>query len=342
MPVDDLVPRVLSGDIRALARVCRFIDDQRPGYRELLAQLYPHAGSAWVVGITGSPGAGKSTLTDALVTDFRARGWRVGVVAIDPTSPFTGGAFLGDRIRLQRHFQDPEVFIRSLATRGALGGLSRTTQDIIVAVAAWQAQVVLVETVGVGQDEVDIAGASDTTCVVVAPGMGDDIQATKAGILESADIFVVNKADRDGADAAVSDLETMLALGAALDRSGGASARASFGGHGARTGLVREADAAWVPPIVRAVATAHTGIAELVQEIDRHRSYLEASGDAPKRRRRRHELMLRTMLHEHWLLAFSGGLDSELSRLLDRIGLGELDPYSALELIVQRFPPRGA
>jgi len=333
------VPRVLSGDIRALARVCRFIDDQRPGHRELLAQLYPHAGRAWVIGITGSPGAGKSTLTDALVADFRERGWRVGVVAIDPTSPFTGGAFLGDRIRLQRHFQDPEVFIRSLATRGALGGLSRTTQDTIVAVAAWHADVVLVETVGVGQDEVDIAGASDTTCVVVAPGMGDDIQATKAGILESADVFVVNKADRDGADAAVRDLETMLALGAALERSSTAAAPTSFGGHGGSTGLVREAATAWVPPIVRSVAIQNAGIAELAGAIDRHREHLEASGEARQRRRRRHELMLRTMLHERWVLAFSRGLDGELARILDRIGSGELDPYSALELLVQRFPP---
>ncbi|HWO08244.1 MAG TPA: hypothetical protein VNN80_02155 [Polyangiaceae bacterium] len=152
-------------------------------------------------------------------------------------------------------------------------------------------------------------------------------------------MHVHRQADRDGADAAVSDLEAMLALGAALERSGGASTSPSFGGHGARTGLVREAGAGWVPPIVRSVATEHTGVAELVQEIDRHREQLEVSGDAQKRRRRRYELMLRTMLHERWLLAFSGGLDSELARLLDRIGLGELDPYSALELIVQRFPP---
>lgn len=321
--------RVLAGEVRALARVCRFIDDQRPGYRELCRQLFPHAQAAWVVGITGSPGAGKSTLTDVLVSHFRARGLRVGVVAIDPTSPFTGGAFLGDRIRLQRHFQDPEVFIRSLATRGALGGLSRTTQDTVIAVAAWQAQVVLVETVGVGQDEVDVVRASDSTCVVVAPGMGDDIQATKAGILESADVFVVNKADRDGADAAVNDLETMLALGAAV-----VPAATGYGGHGARTGLAGLPATSWVPPIVRCVATSEQGVAELVLELDRHRSLMVESGKARQRRRRRDELMLLRMLQERWMQSFSLTLGSELNAALDRIDLGELDPYTALDLLV--------
>lgn len=335
MAVDDLVSRLLQGDVRALARVCRFIDDQRPGYRELLGQLFPHAGRAWVVGITGSPGAGKSTLTDALVSEFRRRAFRVGVIAIDPTSPFTGGAFLGDRIRLQRHFQDPEVFIRSLATRGALGGLSRTTQDMIVAVAAWQAEVVLVETVGVGQDEVDIAQASDTTSVVVAPGMGDDIQATKAGILETADVFVVNKADRDGADATVRDLEMMLALGAVR------TAPLSFGGHGSRSGLSGDPAAGWLPPIVRTVATQNRGVAELVTAIDRHRQHTTQSGEARARRRRRLELMLKTMLYERWLAAFSEGLSGELARVLDRIDAGELNPYSAIEALSRRLPASG-
>jgi LAO/AO transport system kinase len=334
--VDDLVSRVLSGEIRALARVCRFIDDQRPGYRELCRQLFPHAQAAWVVGITGSPGAGKSTLTDALVSEFRGRGLRVGVVAVDPTSPFTGGAFLGDRIRLQRHFQDPQVFIRSLATRGALGGLSRTTQDTVVAVAAWRADVVLVETVGVGQDEVDVARAADATCVVVAPGMGDDIQATKAGILESADVFVVNKADRDGADASVRDLEMMLALGASLVPA------TSFGGHGVRTGLAGPPDPSWVPPIIRSVATAGQGVSELIAELDRHRELMEQSGKARQRRRRRDELMLLRMLQERWMQGFSLTLGSELNAALDRIGLGELDPYSALDLFGERFAPLGA
>lgn len=334
--MEDLLPRVLQGDVRALARACRFIDDRRPGYRKLLCQLFPHAGAAWVVGITGSPGAGKSTLTDGLVSEFRGRGWRVGVVAIDPTSPFTGGAFLGDRIRLQRHFQDPEVFIRSLATRGALGGLSRTTQDTIIAVAAWQAEVVLVETVGVGQDEVDIAQASDTTCVVVAPGMGDDIQATKAGILEAADVFVVNKADRDGADAAVRDLEMMLALGALRVPP------ASFGGHGSRAGLSSEPKAGWVPPILRSVATQNAGVTELVTAIGRHREHARESGEAQARRRRRNELMLKTMLYERWLTAFSRGLDGELAPVLDRIGAGELDPYSAIEELSLRLPTLGS
>ncbi|HMR07375.1 MAG TPA: methylmalonyl Co-A mutase-associated GTPase MeaB, partial [Polyangiaceae bacterium] len=211
--MSEIGSRVLSGETPAIARACRAVDDRLPGYRELLQELFPHTGRAWLIGITGNPGAGKSTLTDRLIIRFRSAGQRVAVVAVDPTSPFSGGAILGDRIRMQRHFEDEGVFIRSLATRGALGGLSRSAMDVARVLDASGADVILVETVGVGQDELEITRAAHSTLVVLSPGMGDDIQAIKAGILEIADVFAVNKADRDGADATVRDLELMLALG---------------------------------------------------------------------------------------------------------------------------------
>ena len=326
--MDELASRVTEGDTRALARVCRFIDDQRAGYRELLRDLYPHGKAAWILGVTGSPGAGKSTLTDALVAHFRERDWRIAVVAVDPSSPFSGGAFLGDRIRLQRHFEDPQVFIRSLATRGALGGLSRSTQDTIVAAAAWQAHVVIVETVGVGQDELDVTRAADTTCVVVAPGMGDDIQATKAGILEAADVFVVNKADRDGADATVRDLDAMLALATPL-----AKPTTHAGHHAARFAPLSTTTAGWTPPIVRAVATRSEGIAELVRELERHRAHLFDTGEAATRRRARDHLLLMTTVQTEFVQELQNRLAGKLSELLDRIERSELDPYTAADVL---------
>src|SRR6188768_571520 len=185
---------VLAGDVRALARACRLVDERWPGHHELLSAAFPHSRSSWWIGITGSPGVGKSTLTSRLIQHLRAQGQRVGVVAVDPSSPFSGGALLGDRIRMQAHWDDPEVFIRSLATRGAVGGLSRTTADIARVLSAWGARVVLIETVGVGQDELDVMHVAHTTLVVQAPGAGDDLQAAKAGLLECADVLVVNKA----------------------------------------------------------------------------------------------------------------------------------------------------
>ena len=201
--MSDLAARVVAGEVRAAARACRLVDDAAPGHVDLLKALFPHTGRAWIVGVTGNPGAGKSTLVDRLIAALRAQGKKVAVVAVDPTSPFTGGAILGDRIRMQRHFEDPGVFIRSLATRGALGGLSRSARDVVRVLDAWGADVVLVETVGVGQDELEITRTAHTTLVVMAPGMGDDVQAIKAGILECADVFAVNKADREGADSTV-------------------------------------------------------------------------------------------------------------------------------------------
>jgi LAO/AO transport system kinase len=210
--LDALVAGVRAGDRRAGARLMRALDDERPAAREALRALFPATGRAYRLGLTGNPGAGKSTLADQLVGAYRARGLRVGVVAVDPTSPFSGGAILGDRIRMQRHALDPDVFIRSLATRGALGGLSRSTGDVVDVLDAMGHDVVLIETVGVGQDEVDVLRLADTALVVTVPGLGDDVQAIKAGLLEIADVLVVNKADREGASRTVRDLETMLGL----------------------------------------------------------------------------------------------------------------------------------
>jgi LAO/AO transport system kinase len=281
------------------------------------------------LGVTGSPGAGKSTLTDRLITRFRERNDRVGVVAIDPTSPFSGGAVLGDRIRMQRHTEDPEVFIRSVATRGALGGLSRSTQDIVVALSAWQAQVVIVETVGVGQDELDVAGMADTTLVVVAPGMGDAVQAIKAGILESADVFAVNKADREGADRAVHELEMMLALGVEVR---------SVGHHGvARRGAGVQTDESgdvWKPPVVRSVATKGEGIDELVEALDRHRSYLATAPSAAERRSQRLRQLLMHVVRDEVVRVLNDDLAGEVEDLVDRIQRGELDPYTACERLL--------
>ncbi len=269
--------------------------------------LYPKTGDAWLIGVTGTPGAGKSTLTDQLITQFRAAGERVAVVAVDPTSPFSGGAILGDRIRMQRHFEDPEGFIRSVATRGALGGLSRSTSDISRILDAWGAKVVIVETVGVGQDELEVTRMAHTTLVVMAPGMGDDVQAIKAGILECADVFAVNKADRDGADATVRDLEVMLALSGDIYSVNAGKSR----GHSAVTVGGRAAQGAsgdaWTPPIVKTAATRGTGIPELATKLREHRAWLD--GEAGKLRRAER-------LHLSMLAFLRGALTEEATREL--------------------------
>ena len=209
----ELAERILAHDVRAVARALRLVDDRVGGHGEILRDLFPHTGKAFVVGVTGNPGAGKSTLCDRLIEAFRKEGKTVGVLAVDPTSPYSGGAILGDRIRMGRHSTDAGVFIRSLATRGHMGGLSRSARDMVRVLDAYGCDVVLVETVGVGQDELEITRTAHSTLVVMAPGMGDEVQASKAGILECADVFAVNKADRDGADSTVRDLELMIALG---------------------------------------------------------------------------------------------------------------------------------
>ncbi len=335
--VHELAEKALAGSVRAAARVCRIVDDRADGYRDILRELYPRTGDAWLIGVTGNPGAGKSTLTDRLIQHFRASGLRVGVVAVDPTSPFTGGAILGDRIRMQRHFEDAEVFIRSVATRGALGGLSRSAADIARVLDAWGAGVVIVETVGVGQDELEVTRAAHTTLVVMAPGLGDDVQAAKAGILECADVFAVNKADRDGADNTVRDLELMLALGGEphVARGGGHSA--------ANVRIAREAgagDAHWTPPIVKCVATRDQGVPELVERLQAHRAWLDGTvaGRARRAARMREQVLstLRDALAEEAVAELGGAIDEAARRIEAR----EINPYTASDELVARFRRR--
>ncbi len=287
----------------------RDLDDQIPGALEELKALYPHTGGAFIVGVTGNPGSGKSTIVDCLIAQYREAGLRVGVVAIDPSSPYSGGAILGDRIRMQRHATDDSVFIRSLATRGHLGGLSRSTQDIITVMDAMGHDVIIVETVGVGQDEVDVVSTAHTSVVVVVPGLGDEIQAIKAGILEIADILVVNKADRDGADRTVADLSMMLDLRA----------------KGAKT--VR---------ILKAVAIKEGGMVELVEAVDLHRRELDSETEGRRRGLERAETRLkdlvRTLALERALALLESG--DGLSALVERIAEREIDPYSAAEQVL--------
>jgi LAO/AO transport system kinase len=301
-----LADRVLQGDVRAAARLMRLIDDTQPAAEQELRALFPSTGRAQLIGITGNPGAGKSTLVDRLIGHLRGLGKTVGVVAVDPTSPFTGGAILGDRIRMQDHALDPGVFIRSLATRGQLGGLSRATSDCVRVLDAMGKDVVIVETVGVGQDEVEVCRLAHTTVVVVVPGLGDDIQAIKAGILEVADLFCVNKADREGADRTVRDLRQMLELS------------------------THEREVA----IVKTVASQGEGIGELWKAIEDHYGFLKSGPGLLQREtlRARHELS--EILRERMLRAAVERLSSQgehLDELALRIARRELDPYGVAD-----------
>ena len=331
-----LGPRVLAHEVRATARACRLADDRVPGYVDLLRDLYPHTGNAFVIGVTGNPGAGKSTLTDRLVEAYRAAGKRVAVVAIDPTSPFSGGAILGDRIRMQRHFEDPLVFIRSVATRGALGGLSRSAWDIVRVLDAWGADVILVETVGVGQDELEITKAAHTTLVVMAPGMGDDVQAIKAGILECADVFAVNKADREGADATARDLELMIALGGDVLAAGGHSAGHAPGQLDLSKEKIAHQREAWVPPILKCVATKKQGIDTLVQKLADHRVW-QATEAGVRRFAARQEAQLLSFLRDVMVESAVSALGDRLQRAADRVAAREVDPYTAAEELLAAF-----
>ena len=308
-----LVERARGGDLRALARVISLIENGGPHLRSVIKELAPLASGARTIGLTGAPGAGKSTVTGALVAAFRDRGERVGVLAVDPTSPFSGGALLGDRVRMQDHATDPGVFIRSMASRGHLGGLAAAAPQAIRALDAAGFGVILVETVGVGQAEVEVASMADSTAVLVVPGMGDSVQAAKAGLLEVADVLVVNKADRPETQQAVRDLRSMVAL-ADLDPGGRSP------------GAPRPA---WKPPIVTTVATAGDGIGELVRQLDRHWDWLAASGERDRRRagRARDEVLALASGAVEARLAAAPGLGELAARVAD----GRLGPYEAAD-----------
>jgi LAO/AO transport system kinase len=298
-------------DARGIARLISLVEDGAPELREIMAALAPHTGRARVIGLTGSPGVGKSTTTAALIGAYRSAGDRVGVLAIDPSSPFSGGALLGDRVRMQDHAGDEGVYIRSMASRGHLGGLSRATPQAVRVLDAAGFDVVLIETVGVGQAEVDVAALADTTVVLIAPGMGDSVQAAKAGILEVADVLVVNKADRDGASNTVRDLQAMLSY---ADRSAGA----------------------WTPPIIRTVASAGDGIDEVVAAIAAHAAWAQAAGALEERRVRRARAELRSILVDRLDAGLLDPATAErLGRLAGDVAGGRLDAYAAADALAR-------
>jgi LAO/AO transport system kinase len=315
--VEDLVAAVLRGEERAVARACRLIDDRQPHVGELIDALYAASKQARVIGVTGSPGSGKSTLVSGLVAEFRSAGKRVAVLAVDPSSTFTGGAILGDRVRMQRHFGDPSVFIRSLATRGAQGGLSRSVQEHVVVLDAAGYDVIVIETVGVGQDELDVSEVADSTIVVTLPGMGDDIQAVKSGILEIADVFVVNKADREGADRALFELEQRLELARVV-------------------GAPSAASEAWQAPVLKCVALTDSGLPELVQALSRHSVWL-AGPEGARRRAGRQQVSAERLVFSLICERLANALEPELKRAGVRLVERELSPHAAADEILTRL-----
>jgi LAO/AO transport system kinase len=359
----ELVEALLAGEHRALARVITNIENRSPGYRDLVSRLHAHTGEADVIGITGSPGAGKSTLVDKLAKAYRDRGLTVGVIAVDPSSPYTGGAVLGDRIRMASNVGDMDVFFRSMSARGQLGGLSTATSDAVKALDAFGKDKVIIETVGAGQNEIDIVRTADTVTVLVQPGSGDDVQMLKAGILEIGDVFVVNKADMEGTNRTVAELEEMVHLRenprASLDtghhgHGGGQQGHGGHHGHGASNGRNEEAssgeghgdhgdhepdedDEGWTPAIVETVATKGEGVDELVETLESHRDYLVESGLREEKARTRYAEEIRQLLRSD----VNGLLEDELERrggaaaLARRVLARETDPYAVADDLVE-------
>jgi LAO/AO transport system kinase len=310
---EELVNDAISGSVRALAKLITMVENEMPEALEALRRLYPQTGRAYIVGITGPPGSGKSTLTDKITKELRKQNFTVGIIAVDPTSPFTGGALLGDRLRMQDITSDEGVFVRSMATRGTLGGLSKATADTVKVLDAFGKDFIIIETVGVGQDEVDIVRTADTTLLISVPGLGDDIQAMKAGIMEIGDIFVVNKADREGADRVVTELSLMLDLS--------------------------PAKSAWRPPVVKTVGTLGEGIQELVEKILAHRKFLEeGEGLVKKRNTRAREEIINLIEKEiskyiHKMLKYDVTFDEVIEQVVAR----QKDPYSYAQAITEPF-----
>lgn len=315
----DYVAEILQGTPLAVSRVITWLENEDERARTLMKEIYPHTGKAYILGITGSPGTGKSTLTDGVTWQLRNRGLTVGIVAVDPSSPFTGGALLGDRIRMTRHSEDPGVFMRSMATRGCLGGLAQFTREAVKVLDASGKNYVVIETVGVGQDEVDVMRVADTTCVVLVPGLGDVIQSMKAGIMEIADIYVINKCDRPGADQLFSEVRYRVDQDASIK------------------------DRAWVPPVIRTVAVEGKGEDDLIEAINAHRTYLEQSGKLLEKRRERTREETLQMIHHELFRIIRARLaeNSRIEHMVAAIMDHELSPYSVVEEVVSEWlPPR--
>ena len=306
------IDRLRSGDTRALARAISTVENRAPGWSDLLKALFPHSGKARVLGLTGAPGAGKSTLVDHLARHYRKQNRTVGIIAVDPTSPYTGGAILGDRIRMQEHFSDPGIYIRSMATRGSLGGLARTTADVATVLAASGRDIVMIETVGVGQDEVDVVRLADVTVVILVPGMGDDVQTIKAGIMEIADVFVINKSDHEGAERVEREIRALQSLATRPD--------------------------GWTPPIVKTVASEGAGIAELAAAIGDYEGYLQKENLTLKKNVQNWRERLVEMLRDAMLEKAREHLgDGNVARMAAEVAEHKRDPYTLIEEIAGKI-----